>query len=321
MSGFDCFNKKQKFFGLSGQGGYWLRDPLRNIETYDYNYQDFDKDIPFPQKPIVHPTNDLAKTSPQAVSAHYHAQLVFDFYNDVLKRNGIDDKGMKLISVVNVYSSTDNDHASPEWGNAVWWGGKMWYGQENGESFAKYLDIIAHELTHGVTEKSSNLVYRDLPGALNESFSDIFGVIIANWYPGEPNSITTWEWEIGPGLGDNGKPIRNFANPSAAGQPEHMKKYVKIREDDGGVHIYSGIHNKAIYSLLTATDPDGTLTFPTRELALLLYLTLTRLTPISDFGDSRRTLESVARIFYANHHQLSDRLDAIAKAFNAVGIV
>ena len=73
-----------------------------------------------------------------------------------------------------------------------WWQQKMWYGQVNGTSLAKHLDVIAHELTHGVTETSSKLIYRRLSGALNESYSDIFGVIIANWYPGAPQPIQTW---------------------------------------------------------------------------------------------------------------------------------
>jgi Zn-dependent metalloprotease len=320
MTGLDCFSVTRNFYGLNGPAGYFLIDPLRNIETYDYGYQDLDKKPPFPSRAIVHPTNNMAAASPQAVSAHYHAKLVYDFYNDELKRDGIDDKGMKLISAVNVYSSGRNPLPKPQWGNAAWSQGKMWYGEENGQSFAKHLDIIAHELTHGVTATSSNLVYRDLPGALNESFSDIFGVIIANWYPARPNSVATWTWEIGPGLGAGGGPIRNFADPAAAGQPDHMSQYVPTTKDSGGVHIYSGIHNKAIYKLISGTDPAGQPSFPTRELALLLYLTLTRLTQLSDFRDSRRTLESVAGVYYANDPGLAANLALIRAAFDSVGI-
>jgi bacillolysin len=324
MTGIDCFQVAQNFYGLNGQGGFWLIDPLRNIETYDFGFQDLSQNppAPFPARPIVCPTNNMASTSPQAVSAHYHAQLVFDFYNDEMKRDGIDDKGMKLISAVNVYSSARNPLPSPQWGNAVWYQGRMYYGQENGQSFAKHLDIIAHELTHGVTETSSNLIYRDLPGALNESYSDIFGVIIANWYPQRPNSVATWNWEIGAGLGSGGGPIRNFADPAKAGQPDHMNQYQRISWDNGGVHIYSGIHNKAVYKLLSSADQGGQLIFPAREIALLLYITLTRLTQMSDFRDSRRTLENVAGVYYASR-QLADRaakLAAIAAAFDSVGI-
>lgn len=320
MSGIDCHNCRQQFWGLAKQNGFALIDPIRNIETYDYNFGDMDAGPPFPAAPIFNPTADLASSSPQAVSAHYHAKLVFDFYNDEMKRNGIDGRGMKLVSVVNVYSSTNNPDPAPKWGNAVFWQSKMWYGQENGQSFAKYLDIIAHELTHGVTGSSAGLVYRNLPGALNESFSDIFGIVIANWYPQKPSPVSQWNWQIGAGLGPAGGPIRNFADPGAAGQPDHMSQYQKITKDYGGVHIYSGIHNKAVYLLLTAVDQHGALAFPTREAVFLIYVTLTRLTPMSDFADSRRTLENVVTVYYTDPVVRTARLSTIASAFDAVGI-
>ncbi len=86
------------------------------------------------------------------------------------------------------------------------------------------------------------------------------------------------------------------------------------------MHIYSGIHNKALYHLLTDTDANGAV-FPTVEAVLLVYLTLTRLTPTSDFKDSRRTLEGVTRVYHAgNPSTLTDRLARIATAFGAVGL-
>jgi bacillolysin len=326
LFGTDYNNIRQTFFGITGSGKFFLIDPLRNIETYDYNFQDLDATpMPaFPPQAISNSTHDFGTTSPQAVCAHFNATVVYDFYNNEMKRDGIDDKGMKLISAVNVYSSDQNPNPPPEWGNAVWSQGKMWYGQENGTSFARHLDIIAHELTHGVTETSSNLIYRRLSGALNESFSDIFGIIIMNWSPGRPNAVSTWRWELGPGIGQNGGPIRNLADPAAAGQPDHMNQYqvLPLSFDAGGVHIYSGIHNKAVYLLLTNKDAAGQLTFPTSELVLLLYLTLTRLTPTSVFADSRRTLENVTSTYHAaDATTRTARLAAIKAAFDAVGIV
>jgi bacillolysin len=325
MRGIDCFALPREFYGLRGSGGYLMVDPLRNLETYDYAGADIDKQPtpPLPAQAITSATHDLGNARPEAVSAHYHARLVYDFYNDVLKRDGVDDKGMKLISVVNVYSSDRNPLPTPQWGNAVWWNGKMWYGSEAGTSFAKYLDIIGHELTHGVTETSSKLIYRRLAGALNESFSDIFGVIIANWLPGQPNPVSTWNWEIGAGLGANGGPIRNFAQPALVGQPDHMDKYreLPISYDNGGVHIYSGIHNRAVHHLMTAEAADGSAAFPMQELVLILYYTLTRLTPLSQFIDSRRTLENVVGSYYADEADtMAVRLKVIADAFDMVGI-
>lgn len=327
MTGLDCENKPQNFYGITDGVNYVLVDPLRNIETYDYNFSDLDRNEPLPTQPIQYNAADLGSFSPAAVSAHYHATIVFDFFNDVLKRNGVDDRGMKLISVVNVYASGDG-LPHPRWGNAAWHQGKMWYGQEpdaNDQliSFARHLDVIGHELTHGVTSTSSNLVYRDLPGALNESFSDIFGVMIANWNPGRPNPLSMWKWEIGAGIGPNGTALRNFADPAAAGQPDHMSQYRRLpgTHDSGGVHIYSGIHNKAVYLLLTAVDANGDPVVGVQEAALLLYLTLARLTPTSDFSASRRTLENIAGVYYANHPRKQEKLDAIASAYQAVGIL
>lgn len=329
MRGEDCFGESRDFFGENINNAFVLRDRLRNIETFDYGFADLDQQPsppPVPASPMSFPAHDVANASPAAVSAHWHATLVFDFFNHVLKRNGIDDKGMKLVSVVNVYASGDGMPA-PQWPNAAWWQNIMWYGQEQdggGQlvSYSKHLDVIAHELTHGVTSSSSNLVYRDLPGALNESFSDIFGIFVANWYPQQPNPIQGWNWEIGAGLGQGGGPLRDFANPAAAGQPSHMNQYQPLppHKDNGGVHIYSGIHNKAVHGLLTAMDANGDPVLPTVEAALLLYLTLIRLTPTSNFSDARRTLLTVAGVYYANHPNRDARLNVIRDAYSAVGI-
>lgn len=325
MMGQDHNGNVRNFFGFNGGAYFALSDPLRNIETFDYANNDLDA-VPtpnFPANAIQHSSNDLANAFPAAVSAHYHAQVVWDFFNDVLKRDSVDDRGMKLVSVVNVYSSNQNSLPPPDWRNAVWWDNKMWYGQVNKVSLAKHLDVIAHELTHGVTQSSSNLIYRRLSGALNESYSDIFGVIVANWYPAGPQPINAWTWSIGSGLGSGGGPLRDFSNPAATGHPDHFSQYVvlPLSQDEGGVHIYSGIHNKAIYSLLTGTDATGQFTFPVTEATLLLYLTLTRLTPTSDFADSRRTLENVTRTYYASDPAaMAVRLAAIAAAFGAAGL-
>jgi len=136
-------------------------------------------------------------------------------------------------------------------------------------------------------------------------------------------ALSGWSWEIGTGLGQGGKPIRDFANPARTGQPDHFSKYkvLPLNYDEGGVHIYSGIHNKAIHRLLTGTDEEGAATFPLQEAVLLLYLTLTRLTPTSDFRDSRRTLESVVRTYHASDPAtMNVRLAAVASAFGAVGL-
>jgi len=324
MSGKDGGGTTRSFHGQQTPTGFALSDPIRNIATYDYAFADIDAVplSPTPRLPVDTPDADLGTTDPTAVSAHHNASVVFDFYNDVLKRDGVDDRGMQMISLVNVASSRSGPDPK-EWGNALWWRGRMWYGQKANRSYAEHLDIIGHELTHGVIESTARLVYRDLPGALDESLADCMGVIIANWYPNGPNPVSQWNWSIGDGLGRNGGPLRDFSDPAAAGQPGHFSDYRKLpySTDYGGVHIYSGIHNKAIYHLLTDTDARGDLSFPTREAVLMLYVALTRLTRTSDFHDSRRTLESVTRAYHGGDDTLRNRrLAAIATAFGKVGL-
>ncbi|MDA8586053.1 M4 family metallopeptidase [Rhodobacteraceae bacterium] len=326
MQGEDAAGDVQTFFGLHGGGQFLLNDPIRKLKTYDLAHQDLDgTPAPsIPNLPISNKTNDLGNSHPAAVAAHKNATLVYDFFNDILKRDSLDDKGMTLVSIVNAYASQNNPEPHPNWLNAVWWRKAMWYGQVNGTSLAEHLDVIAHELTHGVTETSSNLIYRRLPGALNESFSDIFGIVIKNWYPSKPEPLITWNWDIGAGLRPGGGPLRGFADPAAAGQPDHFSQYVvlPISQDQGGVHIYSGIHNRAVHLLLTNTDGADEPTFPIQEAILLLYLTLTRLTPTSDFSDCRRTLENVVQAYHiSDPATMSARLQAIDAAYGAVGII
>ncbi len=323
--GVDESGTVRDFFGLSAAGGQFrLVDPLRNIETYDHGGNDIQSPT-LPATAISHSSFDFASTQTAGVSAHFFATQVFDFYNSVLKRKGVDDKGMKLVSIVNATYS--RHQPPPNWKNAVWWKNRMWYGRVQNssggfDSYARHFDVIAHELTHGVTETTSQLVYRDLPGALNESFSDIFGVIINNWYPGQPNSISGWSWQIGAGLAAGGGPLRDLSDPSATGDPDHMSAYVPMTADNGGVHHYSNIHNKAAYHVLTAVDAQGAQVFDAREVALLYYLTLTRLTRMSDFSDCLRVLKAVIGTLYLGTPATAQaKQQAVVDAYQKVGIV
>jgi Zn-dependent metalloprotease len=316
------------FFGRKVTGAFALDDPLRGVRTFDLKFGDIER-APLPSVPVSNPSADFDLTNTAAISAHVNAAHVLDFFKGELKRDSIDDKGMDLISIVNVTSPADQP--PPEWFNACWWNGRMWYGQirdnaGNFRSFARFLDVIAHELTHGVTDQTANLVYRSQPGALNESFSDIFGVIIRNWYEKGPNSSTMdWNWEIGAGLGKNGLPLRDMKNPARCGYPDHMSKYMKLPEtwngDWGGVHINSNIHNKAAYNVLTIGDETGERIFEPREVAILYYLTLTRLDKLADFTKTLQVLVQVASTFYSGDPALRDKkIAAIRTAYSAAGI-
>jgi Zn-dependent metalloprotease len=209
----------------------------------------------------------------------------------VLKRNNIDNQGGLMRSSINCVDQSESPDRK-EWINAFWNGRQMVYGQRhNGAGFlsmAVALDVVGHEMFHGVTDKTSRLEYAFQSGALNESYSDIFGIIIANQPVADPR---TWNWKLGAGLQANGKPFRDMSNPPLHGQPEHMQKFRVLpntrQGDYGGVHSNSGIHNKAAFNILTAVK-DGALVFTPGEVAAFFYIALTqRLSRTSQFTDSR----------------------------------
>ncbi|WP_156677739.1 M4 family metallopeptidase [Sphingomonas profundi] len=186
-----------------------------------------------------------------------------DFYATVLSRDSIDDKGMRLDGYV---------HRGTKYNNAFWDGQEMVFGDGDGVIFTNFtgsLDVIGHELTHGVTQFVAGLEYHDQPGALNESISDVFGSLVKQWKNGQ--AADQADWLIGPDIFTPdvaGDALRSMKAPGTAyddprlgkdPQPADMAHYVKLPNtdegDNGGVHINSGIPNRAFY--LTATGIGG----------------------------------------------------------------
>lgn len=136
------------------------------------------------------------------------------------------------------------------------------YGQSkvNGKlrSWALAKDIVAHKLTHGITDYTARIEYLGESGALNASYADILGVLVANF--GELD-LKQWNWLIGEGVMEGAQALRDMRRPEKFDQPSHMNDYKKLAKtaagDLGGVHTNSGIHNKAAYNLLTAKDAQG----------------------------------------------------------------
>lgn len=331
--GIDENDAEQTFFGeLVAPSGTTCRlnDPRRMVRTYDLQFADIDDSPQDPDFPVEAASSDYGITNRAAVSAHANASRVLDFYNVVLQRNGIDDKGMDLISLVNVTASSMQ--APPTLLNAFWWRHRMWYGQiqKNGRlvSLSRFLDVIGHELTHGVIETTSNLVYATQSGALNESFADVAGVVIKNWYEApDRNDVTTWTWDIGPGLRPDGRPLRDFADPSRTGHPKHMDNFRKLRpgelpsgaNDQGWVHFNSNIHNKAVHNLLTMTD-NGKPVFSVEDVAVLTYLGMARLTPLATFPQALQALVDVGQTYFGGDTQKAAKIAAIRSAYQQVGI-
>jgi Zn-dependent metalloprotease len=193
-------------------------------------------------------------TSDASVNEAYDGTgKVYDFYLKAFERNSIDNRGLRLESSV---------HYRNKFSNAFWNGQQMIFGDGDGEiftRFTKHIDIIGHEMTHGVTEFESGLHYSGQSGALNESLSDVFGSLVKQY--AKKQTAEEADWLIGAGIFAkkiNGVAIRSMKAPGTAyddeligkdDQPAHMDNYVKTSDDNGGVHINSGIPNKAFYNL------------------------------------------------------------------------
>ncbi len=331
-TGIDEDEVDQVFFGrLTGvDTAVVLDDELRSVRTYDLQFADIDTDPPVPERPVPAATSNYGTTNRAAVSAHVNAARVQDFYKSVLQRDGIDDLGMALISLVNTTAAGMQE--PPALLNAFWWQRRMWYGQimqgDRLVSLSRFLDVIAHELTHGVIETTSGLVYATQSGALNESFADGLGVIINNWYTApDPKDVDTWTWEIGPGLRRNGRPLRHFADPTRVGHPAHMNDFRALSpgerpgpaNDNGWVHFNSNIHNKAMHNLLTITV-DGTRVFTVEDVAVLVYLGMARLAPLATFAAARQAVVDVGMTYFGGSTDRAAKIAAIREAYDRVGI-
>jgi Zn-dependent metalloprotease len=170
----------------------------------------------------------------------------YDFFWKVLQRNSIDNAGMVLSGLV---------HYGVKYNNAFWDGeGNMVFGDGDGKlftGFTKSVDVIAHELSHGVTQYTANLNYSGQSGALNESVSDAFGSMVKQYVLKQNAAQADWligAEIVGPQLK---KALRSLKAPGTANvydnQPADMDGYVRTGEDSGGVHTNSGIPNKAFY--------------------------------------------------------------------------
>ncbi|MFT3860716.1 protealysin inhibitor emfourin [Micropruina sp.] len=189
-------------------------------------------------------TGDLA-----ADEAYDGFGATWALFREVYGRDSIDGAGMMLPGTV---------HYGQGYDNAFWNGERMVFGDGDGQIFGRFtasLEVIGHELTHGVTENTAALVYRGQSGALNEHISDVFGVLVRQYQLGQ--DAASADWLIGADLllpGVDGVALRNMIAPGTAyddprlgkdPQPDHMDRFVTTSDDNGGVHINSGIPNRA----------------------------------------------------------------------------
>jgi Zn-dependent metalloprotease len=266
---------------------------------------------------LVLDDNHTGSTDIEAVEAFDGCGATYDFYAKAFGRHSIDDKGLPLLSTV---------HYGTNFDNAMWNGKQMVYGDGDGKLFNRFtiaLDVIAHELTHGVTQYTAALEYRDQSGALNEHLSDAFGIMVKQWVLGQLASQS--DWLIGAGLlaaGVRGKAIRSMEAPGTAyddpalgrdPQPAHMRNYVSSADDDGGVHINSGIPNHAFYLIATGIGGHAWL-----GAGRIWYRVLkTQLFPHAGFPDFASATTVAAGAIYGIGSTVQT---TVAEAWSAVGL-
>jgi Zn-dependent metalloprotease/PKD repeat protein len=242
--------------------------------------------------------------NPAAVSAHYNATQTYKYFKNTFNRNSINGQGGNIISLINV---ADDNGQSME--NAFWNGAAIFYG--NGGTYFKplagALDVAAHEIGHGITDNTAALIYQGESGAINEAFSDIFGSMVdrTDWYIGEDVTKTSY---ITTGR------LRDMSNPHNDGangwQPKHTSEKYTGNEDNGGVHVNSGIINYAYYLYATAVSKE--------KAEQVFYRALTTyLTKSSQFIDLRLAALQSARDLYGEN---STEANQVNTSFDAVGI-
>lgn len=262
-----------------------------------------------------------AAVGDEAVNQAYDgADTVYDFYHDVLDRDSIDGKGLELVSSV---------HYGVDFDNAFWNGAQMVYGDGSGHLFikgglTKAIDVIGHEMTHGVTQYTAGLEYSIQPGALNESMSDVFGSLVKQYSLDQRAEDADWligEGTLVPALG---KALRSMKEPGTAfqgdPQPGHMDDYVELpddndpRNDNGGVHINSGIPNRAFYLAATAIGGNAW-----EKAGRVWYAALTdRLQADSDFSSAAQiTVEVAGELFESGGAEQQ----AVETAWQEVGVL
>jgi len=235
-----------------------------------------------------------------AVTVANSARIVYDYFLDVHGRNSLDDNNMNVQSII---------HFGEDIANAFWNGQFMVYGDGDGrilDSLAKCLDVAAHEMTHGVIQHSANLIYENQSGALNESFADVFAMLIDddNWLLGGDCTLAR------PGY------TRSLEDPNTGlvYQPKHVDDYRNLPNteegDFGGVHINSGIPNHAFYRVAEAIGRPNA--------GRIYYRALTTyLTSSSVFVDARDALEQAATDLFGAS---SAERQAVSDAWDAVGV-
>ncbi|MGA7614776.1 MAG: M4 family metallopeptidase [Thermoanaerobaculia bacterium] len=250
-------------------------------------------------------------------SAHTNAGVTYNFYKSNFNRDSYNGSGATM---------TSSAHYSSRYNNAYWNGSQMVYGDGDGTTFiplSEGLDVVAHELTHAVTENEANLTYSNESGALNEAWSDIMGASTEAWNAGGVSSNT---WKIGEAVytpGTSGDALRYMNNPTQDGSSyDYYPERYTGSSDNGGVHSNSGIANLAYYLLSQGgTHPRNKTSVVVPAIGIakaeqIFYRALTTyMTSSTNFQGARNATAQAATDLYG-----ATEAAAVQKAWDAVGV-
>lgn len=269
------------------------------------------------QVKLVRGESDAAIGDSAADQVFDSAGVVRDYCSSVLGRNSIDNQGMDLVL---------NVHYGQHYMNAFWDGDEMTFGDGDGtifSNFAASLDVVAHELAHGITQHTADLAYEGQSGALNEHFSDVFGSAIQQHANQEDAGKADWligDEIMGPEL--YGEALRSMKAPGSAynspimggpdPQPAHMRDIYTGTDDNGGVHINSGIPNKAFYLVATSIG--------TNKAVAIWHQALQKLWPTAKFNDAVEVIVDTARQLVKEQVAPRGSTQTVRLAFKEVGL-
>lgn len=302
-----------------GDNLFRLRETVRGngISTFDMNNStQHGQAIDFLDSNNVW-SNSNGNLDQYAGDAHWGAEMMYDYLDSIHQRNSIDGIGFALRSYI---------HYGNQYNNAFWDGQRMTYGDGNGlNTPLTSIDIAGHEIAHGLTNFTAGLIYRSESGALNESFSDIFGASVENF--GRPNN---WNWLLGE---DIGSAFRSLSDPNQFGDPDTYdgvnwisQNCTPTRNNDWcGVHTNSGVQNYWFFILSQGRSGVNDIgdTFNISGLGIIdaakvAYRNLTvYLGPNSNFDDARfYAIQSAVDLFGG----CSFEVEQVTNAWYAVGV-
>lgn len=299
----------------SYNNAYRLREAARGngIRTYNAQQSTNPGNVDFTNATTTW-NNVNANKDQYATDAHFASEMTYDFYRTNFNRNSLDDNGLVLAAYVHYDQNLDN---------AFWDGAAMYYGDgdaANGTTPYTTLDIGGHEITHGLTEYTANLNYQDESGALNESFSDCMGIAIRQFVKQSANV----DYLIG---NDNGNAFRSMRTPKTYQQPDtYLGQYWYTgAQDNGGVHINSGVQNHWFYILAKGenstndnNDAYNVTGIGIEKAQAITYRNLAfYLTPSSEYADARTFAIVAAQDLYG---ACSPEVIATTNAWYAVGV-